>query len=318
VSSPGEPGPEAVAAVLFDFGGVLSSSPFEAFQRYERAHGLPAGFIRSVNAANHLDNAWARLERNELGFDEFCVVFGRETADAGTAVDARELFAMLSGELHDDMVEAVRRCGKRFKTGLLTNNFVTPLADRRVSDVLALFDVIIESTVGGLRKPDPRFYHLACDKLGIRPSQAVFLDDLGVNLKPARALGMRTIKVTDTSTAITELESVLGIPSEGVVVSNVATEQFEPDPDVPGTDVHVVYEGEGFSTGLSRATTAEGPITWTLPSREVVLVLEGAARIEIKDGPTLELRVGDVACLPAGADTTWHLTVPFKEFWVLG
>jgi putative hydrolase of the HAD superfamily len=203
---------EQFAAVLFDFGGVLSTSPFGAFERYERVHGLPAGFIRSANATNPDDNAWARLERNELGFEEFCEVFGRETAEAGAAVDARELFAMLSGELNNDMVEAVRCCGRQFKTGLLTNNFVTPLADRRVSDVLALFDVVVESSVVGVRKPDPRFYLLACDKLGISPSQAVFLDDLGVNLKPARALGMTTIKVTDTSAAIAELGSVLGIP----------------------------------------------------------------------------------------------------------
>jgi len=210
VTRPGTPGPQPIEAVLFDFGGVLSTSPFGAFERYEQAHGLPAGFIRSVNATNHLDNAWARLERNELGFDEFCEVFGRETADAGASVDARELFSMLTGELDPDMVEAVRRCGERFKTGLLTNNFVT-LADRRVTEVLSLFDVVIESSVVGVRKPDPRFYLLACDKLGIRPEQAVFLDDLGVNLKSARALGMTTIKVTDTSAAIAELESVLGI-----------------------------------------------------------------------------------------------------------
>ena len=203
---------EPLAAVLFDFGGVLSTSPFGAFERYERAHGLPDGLIRSVNTTNPDGNAWARLERNELGFDEFCEVFERETAEAGGAVDARELFSMLSGELHDDMVEAVRRCGTQFKTGLLTNNFVTPSADRRVSDVLALFDVVIESSVVGIRKPDPRFYLLACDKLGVTPGQAVFLDDLGVNLKPARTLGMTTIKVTDTSAAIDELESVLGIP----------------------------------------------------------------------------------------------------------
>jgi putative hydrolase of the HAD superfamily len=212
VTLPEGPRQERFAAVLFDFGGVLSTSPFGAFERYERAHGLPAGFIRSANATNPDDNAWARLERNELGFEEFCDVFGRETSEAGAAVDARELFATLSGELHDDMVEAVRRCGTKFKTGLLTNNFVTPLAERRVSDVLSLFDVVIESSVVGVRKPDPRFYLLACDKLGISPSQAVLLDDLGVNLKPARALGMTTIRVTDTATAIAELESVLGIP----------------------------------------------------------------------------------------------------------
>src|SRR6476620_4663475 len=106
--------------------------------------------------------------------------------------------------------------------------------------------------------------------------------------------------------------------SNGVFVSNVATQDYEADPDVPGTEVHTLFDTGGFSAGLSRATTAGDPVVWTIPSREVVLVLEGAARIEIKDGPTLELGVGDMASLPAGAETTWHLTTPFEEFWALG
>jgi len=106
--------------------------------------------------------------------------------------------------------------------------------------------------------------------------------------------------------------------SDGVFVSNVATQEYEADPDVPGTEVHLLYDTGGFSAGLSRAATVGDPIVWTIPSREVILVLEGAARIEIKDGPTLELGVGDIASLPAGAETKWHLTTPFKEFWALG
>jgi len=204
-----------VAAVLFDFGGVLSSSPFEAFARYEAANGLPDGFVRSLNATNPDDNAWARLERNELGFDAFCQAFEAEAAAAGGRLDARSLFASFAGELRPAMLEAVARCREHYKTGLLTNNFLTPLADQGdagLGEVLALFDAVVESSVVGVRKPDPRFYLLACDRLGVVPAQAVFLDDLGVNLKPARALGMRTIKVTDGATALTELEDVLGIP----------------------------------------------------------------------------------------------------------
>ncbi len=208
------PDPSPVTAVLFDFGGVITDSPFGAFERYEREHGLPVGFIRSVNATNHLDNAWARLERNELDFDAFCDAFESEAAEAGGRVDARQLFGTLAGEIRPEMVEAVARCGRRFKTGLLTNNFVTPLAGPRPSrlgEILAMFDAVVESSVVGVRKPDERFYLMACELLDIAPSEAVFLDDLGVNLKPARALGMRTIKVVDTGEALDQLERVVGI-----------------------------------------------------------------------------------------------------------
>jgi putative hydrolase of the HAD superfamily len=204
--------PGGIEAVLFDFGGVLSSSPFGAFERYERSRGLAPGFIRSLNTTNPHDNAWARLERNEVDFDGFCHAFEAEATAAGGRVDARALFATLSGELQPDMLEAVRRCHAHFKTGLLTNNFVTPMGESRHGGVLELFDVVIESAVVGVRKPDPRFYLLACDALGIDPPRAVFLDDLGVNLKPARELGMTTIKVSDTAQALTELEAVVGIP----------------------------------------------------------------------------------------------------------
>ena len=213
--APGAPGAAPVAAVLFDFGGVLSSSPFDAFARYERASALPEGFIRRLNATNPDTNAWARLERAELDFDSFCTAFETEAADAGGRLDARALFASFAGELRPAMLEAVARCRRHCKTGLLTNNFVTPLAHQRDStlgQVLALFDAVVESSVVGVRKPDERFYRLACEMLGIVPGEAVFLDDLGVNLKPARNMGMRTIKVTDGDAALAELEEVLGIP----------------------------------------------------------------------------------------------------------
>jgi putative hydrolase of the HAD superfamily len=213
----------AVEAVLFDFGGVLCSSPFETFAHYEEANGLPAGFIRSLNATNHHDNAWARLERNDVDFDRFCDLFESEARAAGGELDARDLFAALSMDLRPEMVEAVRRCGERYKTGLLTNNFVSPMADdaepgapagarSRLGEVLALFDVVVESSVVGVRKPDPRFYAMACEQLAVEPSAAVFLDDLGVNLKPARAMGMATIKVVDPGDALDELEAILGHP----------------------------------------------------------------------------------------------------------
>lgn len=207
-----------IRAALFDFGGVILSSPFVAFARYEAERGLPAGFLRRVNAIDPDTNAWARLERNEVDLEEFRALFEAEARAQGSEVDAGEVLGLLRGELRPAMVEAVRRCGERLKTGLLTNNVVAMRADAMSgagdphTAVLGLFDVIVESSRAGVRKPDPAFYELACRELAIEPSEAVFLDDLGVNLKPARALGMTTIKVDDPAVALAQLEQVVGFP----------------------------------------------------------------------------------------------------------
>lgn len=215
--SPGVVPESGFLAVLFDFGGVLADSPFDAFSRYEQQHGLASGFIRSLNAANHHENAWARLERRDIEFDEFCDAFEAEAMAAGGTIDARKLFSMFGAGIRPEMVEAVRRCRQQFKTALLTNNFVNPASSgdpdgqTTLGEVLALFDVVVASSEVGLRKPDPRFYQLACEMLGVEPGRSVFIDDLGVNLKPARAMGMTTIKVTDPASALAELEAVLGV-----------------------------------------------------------------------------------------------------------
>jgi putative hydrolase of the HAD superfamily len=209
-----------IRAALFDFGGVILSSPFEAFARFERERGLPVDFLRTVNATAPDTNAWACLERSELTVDEFGERFAEESRALGHEVDGRDVLGLLSGTLRPRMVEAVRRCSERLVTGLLTNNFVLAADDTgrhvdredEMAVVLSYFDAVVESSRVGVRKPDPRFYELACEELAIEPAEAVFLDDLGVNLKPARALGMTTIKVTDPDEAIGELEAVVGFP----------------------------------------------------------------------------------------------------------
>ncbi len=201
-----------IRAALFDLGGVILSSPFDAFARYERERGLPDGFIRGLNAADHLTNAWARLERNEVTLDEFADLFQAEARDAGGEIDGHAVIALLAGDIRPAMVEAVRRCHEHLHTGLLTNNFVALDGDGPVGELLDLFDVVLESSRLRLRKPEPAFYELACERLYVEPDEAVFLDDLGVNLKPARAMGMTTIKVSDPDAAITELETVVGFP----------------------------------------------------------------------------------------------------------
>jgi putative hydrolase of the HAD superfamily len=208
-----------IKAVIFDFGGVILSSPFEAFARYERENGLPDGFLRQLNATNPDTNAWARLERSEVDLAGFAALYEAEAREAGQTIDGAAVLGLLVGELRPEMVEALRRCHERLRTALLTNNFVAAgdgdgLGDAPhrgpLADVLDHFDVIVESSRAGVRKPDPAIYELVCAELAIEPSEAVFLDDLGINLKPARAMGMTTIKVADPARAIAELEDVVG------------------------------------------------------------------------------------------------------------
>jgi len=210
-----------VRAVLWDFGGVLTSSPFEAFQRFEREHGYPENFIRRVNSTDPDHNAWARLERSEIDLDEFDRLFDTEARALGHALPGRRVLELLAGDLRPAMVEALRRCAASFKTACLTNNVAVGegpgmaranTAARAIADVMALFDYVLESSKVGVRKPDPRFYETALSALGVEPREAVYLDDLGINLKPARAMGMRTIKVVDPEAAIDELETLVGIP----------------------------------------------------------------------------------------------------------
>lgn len=203
-----------IEAVIWDFGGVISSSPFEAFNRYEAERGLPKDFLRTVNATNHLDNAWAKFERNEIDLDAFDRMFAEESRALGHEVPGRDMIDLLGGDLRPEMVEALRRISARLKTGCITNNIIAAASDNPRSiykaEVMALFHEVIESAKIGMRKPDPRIYALMTGRLGVDPARCVYLDDLGVNLKPAREMGMTTIKVIDPAAALDELERAVG------------------------------------------------------------------------------------------------------------
>src|SRR5258708_16616393 len=204
-------------AVIWDFGGVLTTSPFEAFARFETEHGLPADIIRRTNTQNHWENAWAKFERAEIDIETFDRLFAGESLALGAEVRGRDVLPLLSGDLRPEMVEALRRIGASFKTGCITNNLpanaIGSASGRSlyVADVMALFDHIIESAKIGLRKPDPRIYAMMVEALGVDPQACVYLDDLGVNLKPARDIGMTTIQVVDAAQAITRLEAAAGL-----------------------------------------------------------------------------------------------------------
>lgn len=202
-----------IRAVLFDFGGVISASPFEAFAHLEAERGLPADFIRTVNATNPDTNAWSKLERAEVDLETFGALWSEEARALGHELDGRLVLERLAGDIRPQMVEAIRICRTKYKTACLTNNFTRAEAvlSVEVADVYSLFDSVLESRVLGVRKPDPRFYELACESLEVEPDECVFLDDLGVNLKPARALGMHTIKVNDPGVALAELGELLGL-----------------------------------------------------------------------------------------------------------
>ena len=203
-------------AAFFDFGGVILSSPFDAFNAYEMSAGLPRDLLRTINATDPDTNVWARYERNEVTFAEFCDLFEAEARARGHVVVAREVMPLLAGELRPAMVEAVRRCREHLITACLTNNWVTrgdqPDDPHQSGShgALDVFDHVIESSQVGVRKPDPRFYEIACEVAGVAPTEVVFLDDLGVNLKPAKAMGMTTIKVGDPDVALAQLETVVG------------------------------------------------------------------------------------------------------------
>jgi putative hydrolase of the HAD superfamily len=204
-------------AVIWDFGGVLTSSPFEAFTRFETERGLPADIIRRTNTANHLENAWAKFERAEVDVETFDRLFAAESLALGAEVRGRDVLPLLSGDLRPEMVEALRRIKAKFKTGCITNNLpanaIGSAGGRTlyIAEVMALFDHVIESAKIGLRKPDPKIYRMMVKALGVDPERCIYLDDLGINLKPAREMGMATIKVVGAKQALMELEAATGL-----------------------------------------------------------------------------------------------------------
>ncbi len=207
-----------VSAVLWDFGGVILSSPFEAFNDYEDAHGIPRDLIRTVNATNPHTNAWALLERSEISHDQFNEMFAIESEAHGHRVPGADVLALLHGSIRPDMVDLLDRViAEGYRTACLTNNVVphnenpSGERDKQILDILKRFDEVVQSSKVGVRKPEPRFYEIACEMLNVTPNECVFLDDLGINLKPAAAMGMTTIKVTSAAQAIADLSKILDL-----------------------------------------------------------------------------------------------------------
>ncbi|GJL94211.1 MAG: phosphoglycolate phosphatase [Hyphococcus sp.] len=211
----------AYKAVIFDFGGVFTTSPLQNFAAFEKEHGLPEKFIGGVIKANHHENAWAQFERSEISLEKFDTLFAKESREAGYEITGATLVSLLRLELYPEMIDALTRVkSKGLKTGCITNNIPKFDNDAMIADAekiglvkktLALFDHVIESSKAGVRKPEPRIYEMMCEALNTPPQDCIFLDDLGINLKPAKAMGMATIKVPigDVRPAIKELENLI-------------------------------------------------------------------------------------------------------------
>ena len=208
-----------IRAVFWDFGGVITSSPFDSFNIYEEEHKLPKDLIRTVNSTNPDVNAWAKLERNEIDQEEFDSLFATESERMGYSIPGKEVLALLKGQIRPEMINALRAIKGKLIQGCLTNN-IQSLEYQQTNknnsatsgahpEIMNLFDFIFESSIESVRKPDPNFYKLACQRGGVNPNEVIFLDDLGINLKPAKTLGMKTIKVVTADKALKELQDLL-------------------------------------------------------------------------------------------------------------
>ena len=211
------------SSVFWDFGGVITSSPFEAFSNFELNNNLPKDFIRKVNSTNHKSNAWAQLEQSKINLEEFDVLFKKESKSLGYEVSGGQILNLLQGEIRPKMVNALEKLKKEnFTLACLTNNFNSGDKNQSALDdineertkIMNNFDYIIESKELGMRKPDVEFYLKALEISGADPKKTIFLDDLGINLKPAKELGMTTIKVLDSDQALKELGNLVGINFE--------------------------------------------------------------------------------------------------------
>jgi putative hydrolase of the HAD superfamily len=208
------------STVIFDFGGVITSSPFDAFARLEAENGQPVGSVRRINSANPDGNAWALFERAEINAAEFDTMFAGEAATLGITLRGADVLAVLAGDIRPAMVAALDTLKARlYKLGCITNNVpsgkgagmaMTEEKATAVAHIMKRFDYVIESSKAGVRKPDPRIYQMMCDALDVAPAECIYLDDLGINCKPAAALGMAAIKVIDDEQALAELGDLLG------------------------------------------------------------------------------------------------------------
>jgi putative hydrolase of the HAD superfamily len=205
-------------AILFDFGGVITESPFDAFNVFERERGIPNNFIRTLNSTHHDSNAWARLERGEITPDQFDEIFREEALKSGEDIGGLEVLKLVFTPIRPSMIQLIQTYKKDYQVACLTNNFPRTKKLEQLVGIQRLngwerifkeFSYVIESAKVGYRKPEKKFFEIACSTIGVSPENTVFLDDIGSNLKPAKLMGMKTIKVTSENQAIADLRIAL-------------------------------------------------------------------------------------------------------------
>lgn len=206
----------AIEAVLFDFHGVLTTSPFAAMGSIGAASGVDEKIVLEVMLGDYAgdgDHPWHRLERGEITFAEYLPELMSRAAEAGFEVDfsgLREFSRTM--EVHQHVVDAIAALKERgYRTAVITNN-VKEFGDRWRSLVAldSLFDVVVDSCEVGMRKPNPKIYLHTLDRLGgIAPDRAVFLDDAPGNVAGAEAAGLHAIHVEDPADALLAVEALL-------------------------------------------------------------------------------------------------------------
>lgn len=203
-------------AVIFDLGGVVFSSPMQAFSKLEQQHGLEKNFLNRMIVRNGNESAWSKLERGLLSLDaQFYKTFDEEITQAGAQDFSSEALmkeVSQSMGVNQCMLDAIQNLrNANYKVAALTNNWIESKGREGFGESIKKhFDIFVESAIEGIQKPDPAIYLRTLKRLEVKATESVFLDDIGRNLKSAQSLGIHTIKVTNAMDAVKELEKVLG------------------------------------------------------------------------------------------------------------
>ena len=199
-----------IKAVLFDLGGVIFESPLHTISSFETEQGLLAGTVGRIVTGAGGEGAWARHERGEISVETFERGLREEARRFGVDLDVNGMMRRIEADvaIRPRMLAAVGRLREEgIGVAAITNNW-KGLDAPSVTDH---FDVVVESWLVGVRKPEPEIYRITLARLGVAPREAVMLDDIGVNLKTALNMGMTTIKVTDPIDALEELGALVGV-----------------------------------------------------------------------------------------------------------